>query len=206
MATAAPAAAEATQPQAGAAGGGGERRGSTGVSGILRQRSQGSCHGPRPDRAVWDEENLAENAAYMAANPKQKIDEPPTPYNRYQMEDDADLQEGLQRQGSVEAVEAPTQSEMDARMQMVGALLQHSAATESKQCDGGDGAESPPRVAQGEEEGEAAQAERDHEEFKMKRRAVYAAEGASFKALLQKGGAVDDDDEDEDDEPEEPAQ
>eukprot|EP01065_Artemidia_motanka_P040154 TRINITY_DN4981_c0_g1_i2.p1 TRINITY_DN4981_c0_g1~~TRINITY_DN4981_c0_g1_i2.p1 ORF type:complete len:231 (+),score=79.72 TRINITY_DN4981_c0_g1_i2:70-693(+) len=173
------------------------------VRGILKRTA--SCvqlGGPLRSRMRWDEENLQENAAYMAANPKMKIDEPPTPYNRYAMEEDRDLQEAeavLRREGSQEMEGGPTAAQLEARMCMVGAALQAAAGAspQPEQAEDGEGdvaaAAAAPRVA--------GEGERNPtEEFKNKRRAVYAAEGASFKALLSKGGADDDEDDDDDEE------
>eukprot|EP01062_Namystynia_karyoxenos_P069330 TRINITY_DN64842_c0_g1_i1.p2 TRINITY_DN64842_c0_g1~~TRINITY_DN64842_c0_g1_i1.p2 ORF type:complete len:240 (+),score=82.58 TRINITY_DN64842_c0_g1_i1:92-721(+) len=158
-------------------------------------------------RARWDEKNLAENAEYMAANPKMKIDEPPTPYHRYQEEADADLQENLRRQDSVEAEGDPSAADVTSRVQMAAAVLggegrrPAAAASSPRSISSG----SNPVPSDQRSSGDSPRDPRKHEEFIQKRRAVYAAEGASFKALLRQGMPVDDDD-DDDNEPETAAQ
>eukprot|EP00756_Hemistasia_phaeocysticola_P058949 Hpha_TRINITY_DN35633_c0_g1::TRINITY_DN35633_c0_g1_i1::g.68553::m.68553/K16833/PPP1R2, IPP2; protein phosphatase inhibitor 2 len=187
---------------------GGERRGSE-VRGILKRSASGRIVIPEPEsapgeegenrHAKWDERNLQENAEYMAANPKQKIDEPPTPFNHYEMEKDDDLQEGLQREGSLGAGEIEAH-QMEARLAMVGAALETRVAASLQAAAGLHAGEGDAEAPEGEDE--EAEGEQEpkvtEEEFKAKRRAVYAAEGKSFKELLRQQAAADYDDDDDD--------
>eukprot|EP00659_Diplonema_papillatum_P004026 gene4026-6258_t len=115
-----------------------------------------------------------------------KIDEPPTPYNDYHMDKDHELSKDLsdedKNQAGFDSAHA-TESELHARLVMAGSALE----------GGGD-----PAVAQDEEGAstpEAKAAKEHEEEFKKKRKAVYADEGAKFKELLKNGVPLSDEDE-----------
>ena len=49
---------------------------------ILRRTTNDGGGADGKPHTRWDEDNLAENAEYMASHRPMKIDEPPTPYNR----------------------------------------------------------------------------------------------------------------------------
>ena len=112
----------------------------------------------------WDEGNLKENQEYMDNNPKMKIDEPDTPFVEYKMEDDQELKhdeetEELEKRRKLE-IEKHTEIDIHARLVMAEAKL-------NKHVDKTDDVTTP--------------TEKDKEaDFKNKRRAVYADEGAKY--------------------------
>jgi len=119
----------------------------------------GTVH-PHPDHITFDEETIAEQMKEREENPKMKIDEPDTPY-RYAQDGDTDEEDQAPT-----ATAAHTNSELHARLVMAASALEKQPS---------------------ENDGELPQTMSSHEEFEMKRKAVYADEGKSFKELLAKG-------------------
>eukprot|EP01006_Ploeotia_vitrea_P054513 TRINITY_DN67895_c14_g1_i1.p2 TRINITY_DN67895_c14_g1~~TRINITY_DN67895_c14_g1_i1.p2 ORF type:complete len:167 (-),score=20.88 TRINITY_DN67895_c14_g1_i1:288-761(-) len=142
--------------------------------GILKRK--GSIH-EHPEHITWDEQTIAEQMRERELNPKMKIDEPPTPYNHYDAEKDEELKDG---QTSPDKVVQPTALDISARLVMASGQLEEKTKDSEKR----EAAGSP---------------DDDEAKFKAKRRAVYADEGARFKALLAKGFPDEDDEDDEED-------
>eukprot|EP01064_Diplonema_japonicum_P010148 TRINITY_DN17497_c0_g1_i1.p2 TRINITY_DN17497_c0_g1~~TRINITY_DN17497_c0_g1_i1.p2 ORF type:complete len:166 (+),score=50.26 TRINITY_DN17497_c0_g1_i1:1408-1905(+) len=150
----------------------------------VTDKKDGADHEQGQKRKMkWDEKNLKDNADYMEANPKMKIDEPDTPFVDYRIEDDEELAEDEKREIEQEGDEQDPEQRMNARLVILETKLQ-SVATQN------DGESTPPR--------KTSQEEHDAE-FKLKRKAVYADEGVKFRDLLKRGMADEDEDEDEED-------
>eukprot|EP01059_Diplonema_ambulator_P001486 TRINITY_DN1125_c0_g1_i2.p2 TRINITY_DN1125_c0_g1~~TRINITY_DN1125_c0_g1_i2.p2 ORF type:complete len:158 (+),score=73.34 TRINITY_DN1125_c0_g1_i2:1219-1692(+) len=151
------------------------------VKPILKKTS--IVEGKVPDAAdkrhmKWDEKNLKENADYMEANPKTKIEEPDTPFVKYDMENDEELADDERKEVELEGDDTQDPGQrMNARMVILESKLK-------------DVVEHPDSTSP------HGTPEAHDKDFKLKRKAVYADEGAKFKDLLKRG-ACDDDDEDE---------
>ena len=178
-------------------------------------------------RVVWDEANLQSNAEWHAAHPvTMRIDEPKTPYN-YDDGEYSDDDDGKEGTGKHEGDGHSSWSDahynhlaVQARHAAAGA----AAAPVGVGARGGDVPSASVTAVAGEEAGggapprkragvalpalatapvdETAARERDEaektQEFKHMRKAVYADEGAKFRALLAKTAADDEDEDDED--------
>ena len=135
----------------------------------------------------WDEDNLRENAEYMEANPKMKIDEPDTPFVEYNIDNDAEMQEDERREqmeGVTHEVNvAEADGNLQARLVMAGARLQDMS--ERQECEpdlsqGSSHTDPPPQPCTPPQK---SAAEQHDEEFKLKRKAVYADEGAKYVSI-----------------------
>ncbi|KEG15246.1 hypothetical protein DQ04_00131050 [Trypanosoma grayi] len=144
-------------------------------------------------RVLWDEENLEENEEYRRLHPvTMRITEPKTPYAYEEFDE-----EGNFIDGSKEA-NAETGTTWDPK---VNALVRHMKEELARESEGPVAPVSStgrPMLSVGVTDGELLE-KRHSEEFKTMRRAVYADEGANFKALLAHKCDDDVDDEDEDD-------
>lgn len=138
-------------------------------------------------RVVWDEDNLEKNAEYQRQHPvTMHIDEPKTPYVHIEDED-------------AEAQDRGEELSWDPKANAVARQVKEKVASEGPSGPAAPVSKSGrpmlhPETATGELE--AKQQER---QFREMRKAVYADEGANFRALLAKRH---DDDEDEDDDEE----
>ena len=168
-----------------------------------------SASGPSAERRnsrkmQWDEDNLAENKAYMDSNPKMKILEPDTPFVDYSMDRDEELikeeaeEEAREQEAAATAAAAlplPASASaaqdngqvVHARLVMLNSKLASLAGQQAEEEEGveaeGGGAgvsSSSSAVKRGSDACSTPpqKTQADHDaEFKMKRRAVYADEG-----------------------------
>ncbi|KAH9598903.1 Protein phosphatase inhibitor 2 (IPP-2) [Trypanosoma melophagium] len=152
---------------------------------------------PLRKRVLWDERNLEANEEYRRQHPvTMHISEPKTPYVHAAFDEEGNFVDGSR---VAEAEEGERQSSTwDPK---INALARQMKEGLSKQVEGPLAPVTPsgrPMLSPGVTNGDVL-AKRHAMEFKTMRRAVYADEGATFKALLARKYDDDDDDEKEED-------
>lgn len=155
-------------------------------------------------RIKWDEENLAANEEWHRLHPvTMKIDEPKTPYNwdegEYPPEDDehgGDHHEKNSTWADTHYNRMAAQARLTAPQVEVESTVVPPPTTEAP--------DAPPRKQRiavistapvDEEEAKKREEKQQEVEFRHMRKAVYADEGAKFKALLASKAKVEDDEE-----------
>eukprot|EP00656_Telonema_subtile_P027672 TRINITY_DN29801_c0_g1_i1.p1 TRINITY_DN29801_c0_g1~~TRINITY_DN29801_c0_g1_i1.p1 ORF type:complete len:166 (+),score=48.06 TRINITY_DN29801_c0_g1_i1:164-661(+) len=159
-------------------------------------------------RVVWDESNLNDNAEWQAANPvTMKIDEPKTPYEPDRAMDeegnfvdsDDEHHKSKVNPGSSTAAENPEWDENTrdfARRARAEAPVVHTPTYDANQgaTDFKKGGLSLDTSAPAND----SHAEEQHKaEFQHMRKAVYADEGAKFKAMLANAKNLEDEEDEE---------
>ncbi|CAD2213434.1 hypothetical protein AGDE_01722 [Angomonas deanei] len=132
-------------------------------------------------QVVWDEQNLSENAEYQRTHPvTMHIDEPKTPYVHLDddVEDDED-EHGKKWDPTINAYVK------EAKERVLSEKTGPAAPVKGGR----------PMLAPGTTDGRLGQEQHDRQ-FKSLRKAVYADEGAKFKALLAQNSDNDDEDND----------
>eukprot|EP00993_Chasmostoma_nieuportense_P005871 NODE_6488_length_530_cov_23.066998_g6323_i0.p1 GENE.NODE_6488_length_530_cov_23.066998_g6323_i0~~NODE_6488_length_530_cov_23.066998_g6323_i0.p1 ORF type:complete len:157 (+),score=55.88 NODE_6488_length_530_cov_23.066998_g6323_i0:53-472(+) len=131
---------------------------------ILKRK--GSLRDP-PEHITWDEKTLAEQEEERITNPKQKIEEPDTPFAYGAPEDDCESPKHQEEASNVD---------LQARMLLVGSALEQS---------------NQPKASTDDKHIVSSSTSSD---FSAKRRAIYADEGKRFKELLKGQPAEEEED------------
>lgn len=138
----------------------------------------------RRKKVEWDENNLEENAEYQRLHPvTMHIDEPKTPFAHI----DDDVARAMDEED-----EEHWDPEVNAYVKQLKEKISGTRDGPVAPID----AKGRPRLALGTVTGELTE-EKAKKDFTKMRKAVYADEGAKFRAMLAKANAEDEEDEDE---------
>ncbi|KAF8293298.1 putative protein phosphatase inhibitor 2 (ipp-2) [Trypanosoma cruzi] len=152
---------------------------------------------------VWDESNLEDNEEYRRLHPvTMRITEPKTPYEYAEFDEEGNFDDYSEATDGNNKLEDQGSSTWDPQINALARELKEEFLKDVNKQVAPISSSGRPMLLATVTNGE--ELERQHEEkFKRMRRAVYADEGANYKALLGKKHDDDDDGEEEEEEEEE---